>query len=153
MQCKSNRTLKRMHKKGHSNGLATNIIKNYEIYLMLLPVVAYFIIFKYIPMYGLQIAFKNFKPTLGDLGQRLGRAQALFTFFQQPLFSENNRKYLQAEPVFADCGIPASNYPRAATELSEKYDIQENRTDHYLCASLYFNGSLGGYASIVYIAI
>lgn len=34
--------------------------KNWELYLFLLPTLAYFFIFKYIPMYGLQIAFKNF---------------------------------------------------------------------------------------------
>ena len=31
------------------------------IYLMLLPCLAYFIIFKYVPMYGIQLAFKDFK--------------------------------------------------------------------------------------------
>ncbi|MFK7694545.1 sugar ABC transporter permease, partial [Paenibacillus sp. HJGM_3] len=34
---------------------------------MLLPVVAYYIIFYYAPMYGLQIAFKDFSPGLGIL--------------------------------------------------------------------------------------
>lgn len=34
---------------------------NYKwIYLMLLPVIAYFIIFKYIPMGGISIAFKDY---------------------------------------------------------------------------------------------
>lgn len=36
-------------------------------YLMLLPAVLYIVIFHYIPMYGLQIAFKNYKVTLGFL--------------------------------------------------------------------------------------
>lgn len=36
-------------------------IWNYKwIYLMLVPVMAYYIIFKYIPMYGITIAFKNY---------------------------------------------------------------------------------------------
>ena len=30
------------------------------LYLMLIPVLAYYIIFKYIPMYGVTIAFKNY---------------------------------------------------------------------------------------------
>ena len=34
---------------------------NYKwIYLMLLPVVIYFIVFRYAPMYGITIAFKNY---------------------------------------------------------------------------------------------
>lgn len=38
------------------------------LYLMALPVIAYFIIFKYIPIYGVIIAFKSFNPNLGILG-------------------------------------------------------------------------------------
>lgn len=39
--------------------------KNRHVYLMLVPVLAYFIIFQYGPLYGLQIAFKDYKPILG----------------------------------------------------------------------------------------
>jgi putative aldouronate transport system permease protein len=38
------------------------------VYIMLLPVVAYYLIFHYGPMYGLQIAFKDFNPVKGFLG-------------------------------------------------------------------------------------
>jgi putative aldouronate transport system permease protein len=44
------------------------IIRNYDLYLLLLPTLAYFIIFHYLPMYGLQIAFKNFNPVKGIMG-------------------------------------------------------------------------------------
>ena len=30
------------------------------IYLMLLPCMAFFIIFKYVPLYGIQLAFKDY---------------------------------------------------------------------------------------------
>ena len=34
---------------------------NYRwMYLMLVPILAYYVIFKYIPMYGITIAFKNY---------------------------------------------------------------------------------------------
>lgn len=39
--------------------------KNYDLYLMLIPVMAFYIIFKYIPMYGIQIAFRDYNPGLG----------------------------------------------------------------------------------------
>ncbi|MGM7719804.1 ABC transporter permease [Metabacillus sp. Hm71] len=49
-----------------------NVIKDFKrnkvIYLMVSPVVLYFIIFQYGPMYGLQIAFKDYSPVLGFLG-------------------------------------------------------------------------------------
>jgi len=41
---------------------------NWELYLLILPVIAYFIIFHYVPMYGVQIAFKDFIASKGILG-------------------------------------------------------------------------------------
>ena len=38
------------------------------IYLMLIPVIAYYIVFKYIPMYGVTIAFKNYNVFKGMIG-------------------------------------------------------------------------------------
>jgi putative aldouronate transport system permease protein len=42
--------------------------RNKYVYLILLPVVAYYLIFEYGPMYGLQIAFKDFSPAMGIWG-------------------------------------------------------------------------------------
>ncbi|SFS51233.1 ABC transporter permease subunit [Paenibacillus sp. 453mf] len=42
--------------------------RNWELYLLFLPVLAYFIIFHYIPMYGVQIAFKDFIANKGIMG-------------------------------------------------------------------------------------
>ena len=42
-----------------------DLAANKNVYLMLLPVVAYYLVFYYVPMYGLQIAFKDFSPGLG----------------------------------------------------------------------------------------
>lgn len=44
------------------------ICKNWDLYLIFLPVFAYYVIFKYIPMYGVQIAFKNFSAIKGITG-------------------------------------------------------------------------------------
>nr|WP_280516917.1 sugar ABC transporter permease [Lederbergia sp. NSJ-179] len=44
------------------------IKKNKLIYLMILPGIIYFIIYKYIPMYGLIISFQDYKPYLGISG-------------------------------------------------------------------------------------
>lgn len=41
------------------------VLKNYQIYLLLLPTLIYFIIFHYGPMYGIQIAFKDYNTGLG----------------------------------------------------------------------------------------
>ncbi len=44
------------------------ILTNYQLYLLLLPALAYIIIFHYGPMYGVQLAFKNFVATKGITG-------------------------------------------------------------------------------------
>lgn len=44
------------------------LLNNYELYLFVLPAVVYFFIFHYLPMYGVQIAFKDFKPAFGMSG-------------------------------------------------------------------------------------
>lgn len=55
-------------KLGFAALLARDLKRNYILYLMILPVVLYFIIFAYVPMYGVQIAFKEFDPKLGFTG-------------------------------------------------------------------------------------
>ncbi len=42
--------------------------KYWDLYLLLIPVLVYFIVFKYLPMYGLQISFRNYQPRKGFLG-------------------------------------------------------------------------------------
>lgn len=42
--------------------------RHWSIYVMAIPVIAYYLIFHYGPMYGLQIAFKDFSPAKGILG-------------------------------------------------------------------------------------
>lgn len=43
-------------------------VLNWQLYVFLLPALTYFIIFHYIPMYGAQIAFKEFYATMGIWG-------------------------------------------------------------------------------------
>ena len=44
------------------------ILCNWQLYLFLLPALAYFLIFRYYPMLGIQIAFKKFKAVGGIWG-------------------------------------------------------------------------------------
>ncbi|WP_404456495.1 ABC transporter permease subunit [Virgibacillus necropolis] len=45
-----------------------SLLKNWQLYILLLPALLYFLIFHYIPMYGVQIAFKDFYANLGIMG-------------------------------------------------------------------------------------
>ena len=52
----------------HNSPLHKRILVNYELYIFLLPAIILLIIFNYIPMYGISIAFRDFKPHLGIMG-------------------------------------------------------------------------------------
>ena len=59
---------------------------NYFLYLFLLPATIYLGIFMYGPMYGIQIAFKNFVPVRGIWGSAWVGMKYFDTFFHSPRF-------------------------------------------------------------------
>ena len=63
---------------------AKNYRKNKYIYLMLLPVAAFYLIFHYIPMGGAVIAFQDYKPALGFFASRWVGFQYFKEFFGGP---------------------------------------------------------------------
>lgn len=44
--------------------------ENWQLYLLLVPTILYFVVFRYVPMVGVQIAFRDFMPNLGYWGSR-----------------------------------------------------------------------------------
>lgn len=65
--------------------------KNWFVYLMALPVVAWFIIFCYGPMWGVMIAFKDFKPLLGFADSDWVGFKHFIDFSPDPIFGESSR--------------------------------------------------------------
>ncbi|RKN85177.1 ABC transporter permease [Paenibacillus ginsengarvi] len=63
-----------------------SIRKNWELYLFVLPTMAYFIIFHYFPMYGVQIAFRDYTPSLGIWGSPWVGLEHLKRFFDSYYF-------------------------------------------------------------------
>ncbi|WP_018751984.1 ABC transporter permease [Paenibacillus sanguinis] len=55
--------------------------RNYELYLFLLPIMIVYLVFRYYPMYGVQIAFKDFSPSLGIWGSEWVGFQHFIDFF------------------------------------------------------------------------
>lgn len=52
----------------YQSSLFKSITRNWELYLILAPVIIYFAVFNYWPMYGVQIAFKDFMASKGIWG-------------------------------------------------------------------------------------
>ncbi len=61
---------RKMHLNKNVAFMKKNSFKNWDLYLMVLPVVIYFFVFSYMPMYGVQIAFKDFNVSEGIWGSK-----------------------------------------------------------------------------------
>lgn len=66
--------------------LLRRAVKNRWLYFMLLPGLLYFIVFKYVPMWGVLIAFQNYAPFLGVWGSEWVGLKHFDRFFSDPLF-------------------------------------------------------------------
>jgi putative aldouronate transport system permease protein len=68
------------------NTLKSHRNKYWDLYLMMIPGIAYFFIFKYIPMFGMVIAFQNYSPFAGIRGSEWVGWQHFAALFQDPVF-------------------------------------------------------------------
>lgn len=73
-------------KKGKGSRLWAHILRDKWLYLLLLPGLIYFIIFKYGPMWGIIIAFKDYVPFLGVLDSQWAGLKYFEYFFSNPIF-------------------------------------------------------------------
>ncbi|WP_273477996.1 ABC transporter permease [Ignavigranum ruoffiae] len=67
----------------------------WQLYVLIAPAVIYFLIFHYGPMYGVQIAFKDYKPSLGILDSPRVGFKHFKRFFNSYYFSDLMRNTLQ----------------------------------------------------------
>lgn len=61
--------------------------RNWQLYLLVLPALVYLIIFKYVPMYGVQIAFRKYTAVKGITGSPWVGLQHFRSFFNSYQFS------------------------------------------------------------------
>ena len=69
-----------------------SVWKNWQLYIMCLPAVIYFLIFAYKPMYGIIIAFKNYSMRKGIMGSPwigFGNFERLFSSYWFPIILKN----------------------------------------------------------------
>ncbi len=62
--------------------------KNYILYLLILPAIILTIVFKYVPMYGAVIAFKDFSPMKGIIGSDWVGLKHFTSFLTSPNFMQ-----------------------------------------------------------------
>lgn len=65
-----------------------NIRKTWVLYLFVLPALIYMLLFNYLPMYGVQIAFRDYKATQGIIGSKWVGFKHFKTFFESYQFGQ-----------------------------------------------------------------
>ena len=107
--------------------------RNKSLYLMVLPVLAFYIIFHYAPMYGAIIAFKHFSPMRGIFGSPWVGLTNFQEFFQSYYFwriLKNNLVISVSELAF---GFPAPIIlALLINELKNKYFTRTVQTITYM---------------------
>jgi len=75
------------HSKPFGRRFLDDMKRNKELYLLMLPVLAFYFIFQYMPMYGALIAFQNFRPALGMRGSEWVGFTHFTDFFDSVFFN------------------------------------------------------------------
>ena len=73
-------------RKTYDTSLRHDMAMNKGLYLLAIPIIAFFLIFNYAPMAGLVIAFQDFKPQRGILGSNWVGMKNFVDFFTNPSF-------------------------------------------------------------------
>ncbi|WP_409341492.1 ABC transporter permease [Paenibacillus sp. MBLB4367] len=66
--------------------MISTLARNRWLYAMLVPGIVYFLVFKYLPMWGLVVAFQNYQPFLGITGSEWAGFRHFDRFFSDPEF-------------------------------------------------------------------
>lgn len=73
-------------KKKEKMSVTAFLKNNWQLYVMLLPAIVYFFVFKYMPLYGIQIAFKNYRAVDGIWGSEWVGLEHFRKFFDAYYF-------------------------------------------------------------------
>ena len=98
---------KQLKRPGILSGWAADIRKHTCIYLLALPVIAYYILFHYVPLYGVIIAFQDYVPAKGILDSSWTGFKHFINFFQDPYFFRLLKNTLAISVLSIAFGFPA----------------------------------------------
>lgn len=90
------------------NRTLIRVRRDYQLYLYILPAFLYFVVFRYVPMYGLQIAFREYMATLGFSGSPWVGFMHFERFFRSFAFVRviRNTIVLSLYQLFAGFPVP-----------------------------------------------
>ncbi len=95
-----------MNKKVKGSTWKHDFKMNKSLYFLMIPIVLYFLIFNYAPMFGLVIAFENFKPARGIFGSLFVGFDNFIAFFTRPNFGAIIRNTVVINALGLVIGFP-----------------------------------------------
>lgn len=101
------RVLQRNTKKSFLYRVSRDWKMNFDLYLLIVPVIVFYILFHYRVMYGAVIAFKDYVPKLGIWGSPWVGLKHFKAFFQSPTFPVLLRNTLTISCASIIFGFPA----------------------------------------------
>ena len=128
------------------------IKKNWQLYLFfLLPAVALTFIFKYIPMGGVLIAFKDYNAFKGIWGSDWVGIKYFETFYFISGFPPVFDEYSEAQFIRPPVGIPDSRFAGSGFKQNEAGRDQEKNSTADLSAEFYFSHRARWYGENLFI--
>ena len=113
--------------------LKKDFIKNYEIYLMAIPIILFYAIFCYKPMYGAFMAFTDYVPKNGIIGSKFVGLKHFISFFNSVYFCR-----ILSNTLFISCMTIIFGFPSPIilallmNELRSKWFTKTVQTITYL---------------------
>lgn len=92
---------------GFLSVLKSDLRMNYTLYILMIPVLIYYIVFCYKPMYGAVIAFKDYQPAAGILASPWAGLKHFKSFFMNPDFARILKNTLTISGCCIVFGFPA----------------------------------------------
>ena len=80
--------------------------KDWQLWVMILPAIMYILIFCYGPMYGLQLAFRDYDFSKGITGGNWAGIKYFMQYFQSPMFGPTIRNTFIIAFFSLKCGFP-----------------------------------------------
>ncbi|MDR2932532.1 MAG: ABC transporter permease subunit, partial [Oscillospiraceae bacterium] len=93
-------------KSGKWSRVKRDMKMSYQLYLIILLPLIWLLIFKYVPMYGVQIAFRNFKATKGIMGSDWVGLTNFIKFFGDYMFTNVIKNTLSISLYSLIAGFP-----------------------------------------------
>ena len=107
--------------------------RNWQLYLLAIPLVVYFLIFNYAPMFGLTMAFENYKPVRGIFGSEWIGFENFRNFFTAPDFWTLIRNTFVISGLGLIVGFPmAVGFALLINEIGAKWFKKSVQTISYM---------------------